>query len=59
MIIEILLIIILGVEYFIPPFFIRDENLRFATASIVSIVLIFIVVFGSVAALLNTIFKNI
>lgn len=59
MIIEIILLIILGVEYFIPPFLIRDENLRFATASIVSIVLIFVVVFGSIAALLNTIFENI
>lgn len=59
MIIEILLIIILGVEYFIPSFWIRDENLRFATASIITVILLFVVVFGSIAALLNTIFKNI
>lgn len=59
MIIEILLIIILGVEYFIPSFWIRDENLRFATASIITVILLFVVVFGSIAAILNTIFKNI
>lgn len=59
MIIETLLIIILGVEYFIPSFVIRDENVRFGVATIISVVLIFIVVFGSIAALLNTIFKNI
>lgn len=59
MIIEILLLIILGVEYFIPSFWIRDENLRFATASIITVILLFVVVFGSIAAILNTIFKNI